>query len=563
MARWFLLLLCVLPVAAANRWLGLRSGPFEVLSEAGDRFPRERLAELERFRLGIEQILGRTDLRPVWPIRILVLRSAQQASPTLHLSRDAYIAAIPANSQIPRPLLRECALLLMGSGPPGLPTAMERGLADVLSTVEFDGARLTFGAPLPPAQRNLDWARMHMLAILPGNIGKLRVAVHNLEQGVDPEPAFRNAFGKTPAELDREAEAYLRAGEFTTATLGGRPLLPTRDFTVLTPAQSDSQVALADLLLASPDEGQAALRAYRMVLSGSPDSAAALEGLALLSLREGQGGEARKLLARAVAATGAGARAWFEHARLESDPYKALTGFDKAGQINPRWGQPMFERGRLLSHQEQQLESLAAATMREPRNVTYWCALAEAREATGQFFDAARAWRSAELAAGYSDERQHIRELREQAELRLLQQDSEIAKQRADAGQRDLEMLKQKSVASIQAALEKAQRTNPPVPPSSGRVEKWWEASKPDAKVEGQLRQVDCLGERARLIIDIKGAEPLGLLIRDSNSVTIIGGSGALACGVQRPARAVVVEYFTKPDAEYGTAGDASVLQFP
>ncbi len=81
MARLSLLLFFAFTLAGADRWVGLRSGPFEVLSDAGDRAARERLADLEQFRGAVEQVLGRSDIRPVWPIRVLVLRSAKQASP--------------------------------------------------------------------------------------------------------------------------------------------------------------------------------------------------------------------------------------------------------------------------------------------------------------------------------------------------------------------------------------------------------------------------------------------------------------------------------------------------
>ena len=68
--------------------------------------------------------------------------------------------------------------------PAGDHLVVERPLEDVVQVVEV---------PLPAGERNLDWARMHMLTVLPDYYGKLRVAVHNLEQGVEAEPALRNA----------------------------------------------------------------------------------------------------------------------------------------------------------------------------------------------------------------------------------------------------------------------------------------------------------------------------------------------------------------------------------
>ena len=421
MARLSLFWFLVFTLAAADRWVGVRSGPFEVLSDAGDRAARERLAELEQFRGAVGQVLGKSDIRPDRPIRILVLRSAKQAPPGLGLARDAYIAAIPSAGPLPPTVLRDCARILIESGPRGLSPAMEEGLAEVFSTLEIDGSRVILGAPPPPAERNLDWARMHMLTVLPDYYGKLRVAVHNLEQGVEAEPALRNAFGKTPAQIDKEAEAYLRAGQFATTPLRGLILRPEKDFIAMPVPVGAERAALADLSLATPVQSAAAPK-----------------------------------------------------------------------------------------------------------------------------------------------ERVDLRQVRDEADDRRKQQEAEAKKREADQEQRELEALKQKSMASIQAALEKAQREHPALPPSSGKVEDWWDGPRPDGKVQGLLTQVDCLGKTARLVIERKDAKPVRLLIPDPGKMVIIGGGEkTFGCGPQKPPRNIVVEYFTKPDAKLGTAGEAAVIEFP
>ena len=387
MPRLFALFFAALTLAAADRWVEFRSGPFEVVTAAGERAGRERLLQLEQFRYGIEQVLGITALRPARPIRILL------------------------SGELSRPFLRDCARVLLQSMPDRLPAEVESGLADLFSTLEFKGSRVLLGAPLPPAERNLDWARMHMLTVPDDNFGKLRVLVHNLEQAVDPGPAYRNAFGKSPAEIDKEAEAYLRAGNFTITQLRRKPIDPQKEFA----AKPVDAARLAEFRAEPP-------------LAAVPDI--------------------------------------------------------------PRKPRP---------HQVSPAELAAAEKQRQ-----------------------------------------------------------------AEEKQRQLEAVKQKSMASIQAALDKANQEHPAIPPSSGTVVPWWDSPQAKGKAQGVLRQVDCLGKQARLVIEGDDKKLTRLLIPDPAQVAIEGGGEkTFGCGPQKPARRVVVQYFPKPDAKLGTAGEVAVIQFP
>jgi hypothetical protein len=324
------------------------------------------------------------------------------------------------------------------------------------------------------------------------------------------------------------------------------------------------RIALADLALANPAQSAAAQQAYQAVLTRAPGSAEGIEGLGLLALREKSANEARTLLGQAMEASTTSARAALEYACLETDRGKAQAAFEKAAQLNPRWAAPPFELAQTQTGPGRRISLLAAAAKLEPRNVDYWRALAGAQEEAGQLVDAAKSWGSAELAAGTPEERARLRQIHDDAEVRRKQQEAEAKKREADEQQRELEALKQKSMASIQAALEKAQREHPAVPPSSGKVEDWWDGPRPDGKVQGVLTQVDCLGKTARLVVERKGAKPVRLLVSDPNKIVILGGGEkTFGCGPQKPPRNIVVEYFSKPDAKLGTAGEASVIEFP
>lgn len=548
--------------AAAQRWVGFASGPFEVVSDAGERDARQKLAELEQFRFALEQILGRTEIHPVWPVRVLVLRSAKDAPLGLSLAREAYVGAVPSRGPLPESFLRDLSFLFLQTGPRGLPAELETALAEVFSTLRTDGVRITLGEPPPPEARTPDWALMHMLVVTPGYYSGVRVLIRNLERGAEEDPAWRNAFGKSEAELRKEAQARWNAGRFETVSPHSRTLRPEKDFRPLALPPAAGRVAMADLALADPSRSAAAQKAYQEILAASPGAPEALEGLALLALRAKAQQEAHSLLRQAVEKTES-ARAWYAYGLLETERDKAVAALERAAKLNPRWALPHFALSERETDPARRAFLLAEAAKREPRNVGYWRALAELQDSMGQFIEAAKSWVAAEQAAATRGQREELRELRLQAEARRREQEAEAKRRQAEEEALALERLKQRSIAAIQAALDKAQRENPPMP-SSGPVVPWWDGPQPDAKLSGQLTQVDCMGKLARLVVRTMEGKTVRLLVRDPNQIAVVGaGEKTFGCGPQKPARNVRIEYFTKPDAKLGTTGEVAVLEFP
>ena len=68
----------------------------------------------------------------------------------------------------------------------------------------------------------------------------------------------------------------------------------------------------------------------------------------------------------------------------------------------------------------------------------------------------------------------------------------------------------------------------------------WWDGPKPAGKVQGNLKQVDCLGKQARLVVEGDDRKTVRLLVADPGKIAIIGaGELSLGCGVQKPRRVV------------------------
>jgi len=554
----------VLTLSGAERWVEFRSGPFEVASQAGERIARERLDELEQLSYAIEQIAGASEeAEPLWPLRLIILPDERVTPPAPGFARDAWVAAIAPRGPLSSSIRRFFARLLIQSEPGRLPAEMEEALASLFSTLEVKGAQVVLGAPPPEAERTRAWAEAHLLATSEEYYGKMRTLIYNLRRGIEAEPAYRNAFGKTPAEVGREAEQHLQAGRFSTVQLKRKPLNPEKDFRRLEVDPARRLMLIADLALADPARSEEARAGYEALLKISPGHPAALEGLALLAERQGRAEQAYSLLAKAVESAEAGPTVCLAYARLEKDPARAAAALERAARSHPRWGLPHYELALREPDPEVRIERLAAAARREPQNPSYWEALAQAQEKVGRFTDAARSWAAALAAAPTEQERSRLRAARQQADELRRRQQEEARLTKAEEEKRRIEELKRQALESIQAAVDKANRENPPLAPSSGKVEPWWEGPRPDARVTGTLRQVDCLGRQARLVIEQDDRRLIRLLVGDAAVGFGEAAGQSFACGPQKPARRVKVEYFKRPDPNSGTDGEVAVIEFP
>ena len=109
-------------------------------------------------------------------------------------------------------------------------------------------------------------------------------------------------------------------------------------------------------------------------------------------------------------------------------------------------------------------------------------------------------------------------------------------------------------------AIEEKYRGDAPA--AGEKTVPWWDGPKPSGKVKGLLKQVDCLGSQARLVIEGEDHKTIRLLVPDPGKIAIAGGGDqTLGCGAQK-ARRVSVEYFPKANARLATAGEAATIEF-
>jgi hypothetical protein len=551
-----LFLLCTIPwlLAADDHWVKFTRGPFEVMTDAGPRAGRETMVRFEQFRHAFGQIVGEDDLQTPLPVRIMVFKNPKgwTSGAALTEGRDRYDIVLGEKSPVTPEIYSELAKLFLKSNTKQMPAAFERGLISFFSTFEVNGIRITAGKP--PAKPDLDWARIHMMVTDPDYYGKIRVLLYNLRQGVADDPAYHNAFGKSVVDVEAAAKKHFAAGNFQTASISSRPMAEA-DFPERSVSDTESGLARADLLVGAQSAAE-----YQKLLAGHEKVAEAEEGLGLLALREGRTAEARKNFAAAMEAGSTSARCYIEYAKLEPDENKAEQALLKALGINSKLAEPFALLAKIDTDPRKRVMHWKAAAERDPRNTTYWKTLAEIYLADHNYGEAAKAWRSGEQAAIDPVERDRMHKARMSIEQQRL--DYEEAEKRRDAEEkaREIETLK----AQARAELRKAEaKFSDSAHPPGDKAVPWWDGPRPEGKVSGTLKQVDCLPkQQARLSIEDASHKVVKLLVADPSKVVYTGnGEVSLGCGVQKP-RKITVEYFPKANARLATAGEVATVDF-
>jgi hypothetical protein len=555
MLRLFLLCgLLPLTAVASEHWIRFTSGPIEVFSSAGVKDGRETLVKFEEFRHALGQMLGENDLQLPLPIRVLLFKTgAPQVPEPVVRGRDQYNVVLTAGQAIPNGVFAGLTQLFLDTNTARMPERLERGMVALFSTIQVNGIRITLGEP--PLNPDMDWARVHLLAVDPEYYGKLRVLTYNLRRGVDEDAAFRNAVGKSPEQIELQAQAHLAEGRFQATSVSPLPMSP-EDFPERPVEPAQAQLAIADLLLGDPSRA-----IYRELIAQKTRVPEAWEGLGMLALRDRQTDAARQDFAAAMEAGAKSAACYMEYARLEPDRAKALAALDRAAKINPKLAEPHFLMSQRQTELPKRIQELKLAAKLDARNMDYWQALAEAYLDAHDFPQAAQAWKSAEQAAATPVDRARMQRQRLEVEAQRLDWEDAEKKRKADEEAREIDKLKEQARADLHAMEARANQGQSPA--SAGeKVVPWWDGPKAAGVAIGVIKQVDCIGKRYRLWVQDDDHKTVKLLIADPAQVAVLGNEKLeLSCGTQKLRRGKV-EYFPKANAKLATKGEVSTIEF-
>ena len=321
------------------------------------------------------------------------------------------------------------------------------------------------------------------------------------------------------------------------------------------PVEADAvRLALADLLL-----GETSRAAYQKLIGDKLHVAEAWEGIGLIALRAGQKDAALAAFDRSMAADAQSARVYIEYARLAPDTSKAVPALEKAVKLNAKLAEPHFLMSQRTSDLDKRITHLKAAVALDARRADWWQALAEAYLAAHDYSSAAKAWRSAEQASTDDRQRERMRQARLAIEQQRLDYEAAERRRQEEEKARETERLKAEARAELRA-LEA--RVNQGKESSGDKPVPWWDGPKPSGHARGMLKQVDCLGKQARLIVETEDRKTTRLLVPDASQVTVLGErEQTLGCGAQKPRR-VAIEYFPKTNAKLATVGEVATIEF-
>jgi hypothetical protein len=536
---------------AKDHWTELNIGPFYVDTDSDTGAARDALTQLEQLRWVLGGLLESKDLHSVWPLRVVLSNSAK-TNPTTSgtefvLQNAQYVLLTAPGSHLP---LGQVAAILLEANTPRMPADVESGLQQLFDTLEARGSRVSWGGA--PAHADLAWARVQLLATKFEYGTSFHIFLNALKGGSTLRAAERNALGKDPDLLEKEASANLAKGAWEAVSVSGRPLDPKRDFGEHAVDGTIAGVYVADSQLSvDPKASEAPYKAA--VEAGGAVAALGYEGLAQVAKLKKD--DPKPFLENAIHA-GSKSPPIYLAAAIDLDAAEALPLLKKAAQLNPLWAEPVFRQAQFASGLVEKEALIKRATELDPRISQYWIELAQVQTENGHATIAQGSWLRAEDSARNEAERERIHQLRMDSEQhRLDAADAERRREREAAHLAD-QHAQEAQADRIHTAEEKANQALDTAAgaPTPDQVVPW-SSMVPKKKIQGVLVQVDCLRTGARLGVKGRAGQILELFLKDAAPLN-------LACGTQHSPRRVSISYLAQPDDARHTAGDITEIEW-
>ena len=590
----FLLAVAAGAAAAAPNWVRIESPHFELFTNAGERSGRRTILYFEQVRDFFLKT-GSVGEVPSTPVRIIRFRSPKEFDPyrpykaasAFYMSspkRDLIVMGTP-NRQTKNAAVHEYVHLLVKHSGAEIPVWLNEGLAELYSTLEPQGKQVTFGKParllgdrkwLPikelisvdydsPHFDESDrtkvfyaqsWALTHMLCLS----NQYRERFSDFLKGVDGdtgEEAFRWVYGKTLEQVESDFKRYVVRKRLPTVEYEIR-LNKSAERPKVQPATATEVSLVQAGLLVGLNRREQALEIYRDLARQDPGNWRIPEALGYLASYSGDGESARRHFARAVELEAANPRLHYDYALLlqeaDAEPEVIKPVLRKAIALKPDFDNAHRLLGSVLLLEGKAGMALAqlmrVKQISREEAVHHYQTVAQLYHRLGRI-EAAR--QAAALCRKYARSSEEV----------------DLAEELMDwlgVGSEDA-AVETPPLAAAAGTLE-ATGFGPPLgepdrPLNAPATASGAQMAPPRAEVQGSFSRLDCLGERARLHLQIEGGI-LPLAILDAAAVKVSGPEGGLVelkCGEQEP-RPVTVEYQPFEDLDFGTEGVVKVIQF-
>lgn len=517
-------------LAWAEDWQKINAGPFEIYTNGDTRAAKILLGTLEQMRGQLGDLIGVSEPKPEWPVRVVIAKG--QGAVGLTLTTGVY-SLLVGEAKLSRGQKRQILEKMLAASAGPLEAGLEDGLLSILSSLEADRTRVTIGALPEGAAQSKDWELLQHLITNDSYRGRVRVFLANLMRGTDQGTALKNAFEQDEATLRGEAAAA--RGGFGPVSYAARTIWPERDYRArdIEPGVGRWQLAIAQL-------GNAGLRenARKVCATAAAEEA---EAQACVAVAYELAGQADLAASEAEKATSL-PRMLYLAAIGQPERLKHQQQLYTLLQLRPVYPAAALAFASKENDPAKAFKALKDAAVGAQRDARYLSALAKWAQKAGLYAEEAKAWAQAERAARAPEEKEMLREARLGAQDRRYEAEAEARRAAEEARLRDIERVKQESLRRVREAEARARGQLTPIE-EGVKVEKWWDGEKPGRLVTGELVRVDCLsGGRARFAVrgeagalSLYEVEDPGKLIESGADA----GNFTFSCGAQKPPRKV------------------------
>jgi tetratricopeptide (TPR) repeat protein len=339
------------PALAKDKWINLRTGNFNIVSNADEKETRELALKLEQFRLVFSKIYN-TQASSSVPVTVIVFKNDGSFKPFKPLyggkpaniagyfqrGEDENIIALNIRGDAIRPLgviYHEYTHLLTSYTKRPWPLWLTEGIAELFSSFEVKKNEVTLGVPLRehvhflreikflPLQSLLNvrhnspeynerdkqgvfyaqsWALLHYLMYGDKSARQPQLIrfVTLLESEMDVDRAFREAFNTDYATMEKELRRYVGNSTYSTVIYTLDSTEGSREMTARPLAEAEVQFHLGNLLLHTHrvDEGESY---FKQAIALDPSLPGPHEGLGFVAIRRQKYKEAKEHFKEAVA----------------------------------------------------------------------------------------------------------------------------------------------------------------------------------------------------------------------------------------------------------------------
>lgn len=585
-----LLMVAAVPAHAADTWTRLSTPHFEVLTNAGEKRGREVLQQFEQVRGFIQQVI-RAEAAPAAPVRILAFKrpddykpySPNEVAAAYYVGgdgRELIVLRSPSADSFPV-AIHEYMHLMVRRAKLDLPLWLNEGLAELFSTLRPYSGKILVGelpvgrvmelangkwyalnslisvghdSPLYNEKNKAgmfyaqSWALTHMLNLSPEYNPQFDKFFALAMRGTPTGEALQQAYGKSLEQVQKDLQSYLRGGERLRGSLFDAKLdRRAVESAVTTPTETEMELALAETLamIRKPDEAR---QRYQRAAAQKPDKWEVQRDLGYLAWRLRDSAAARTHFAQAMDGGATDAAMLALYGRLADDAARRTAALTKSLDLQPEQNETRLLLGWTLLEQRRHPEALRE--LAKIKRVTPVEAPEFFRALALAFFENGN---RAEADKSLARARQHAKtpvQIDHLAKLETYFTQAAAYRQRG---------ANPSTGATPEAAAPILRRAAAPVPTTESSE---LPREEPRRRVQGELQQVECLGEQARLHLMVDGrkqvfsiVDPTAVEMRNAGEVKF-----TFTCGPQKPARTVALEVSEEAPAPAGTEGVVRVF---